>query len=129
MPKPANSPEDLLAPLPPELRATADALRAILRRKPLGLEEGIKWNAPSYTYKGDDRITFNLRGKGVVRLIFHRGVKKLAPPKTPLIDDPAGLLTWPANDRAIAEFATPAEVKAATPALAKLICAWCAAAE
>jgi hypothetical protein len=127
-PRPSPTPDSLLDPLSPNLRATADALRAILRRKALGLEEGVKWNAPSYTFNGDDRVTFNLRGKGVVRLVFHCGVKKSAPRSGRLIDDPDGLLTWAANDRAIAEFANPAEVERLAAALAKLVRAWCEAA-
>jgi uncharacterized protein YdeI (YjbR/CyaY-like superfamily) len=66
------------------------------------LEEHIKWNAPSYIFDGDDRITFNLRGVDHFLLIFHRGAKvKSSKKKGRLIDDHRGLLEWAADDRAV----------------------------
>lgn len=83
----------------------------MLEAEPL-LKEQIKWNAPSYCFPDDDRITFNLKGKGMMRLIFHCGARVRKPaPETHLIEDPAGLLEWASNDRAIASFRNLDEIR------------------
>ncbi len=90
------------------------------------LVEGVKWNAPSYAFEGDDRITCNLSAPDRVRLIFHCGVQKRATKGRVPVDD-RGLLEWAADDRGIATFRSLAEVAAAEQALGKLVREWLAA--
>lgn len=108
------------------LRAELDALRAIVVAAEPRLVEGVKWNAPSYAFAGDDRLTFNLSAKDRVRLIFHCGVKKRAAAGRVPVDD-QGLLEWAADDRGIATFRSADEVAAAKKALTQLVRAWLAA--
>jgi len=104
------------------------ALRVQIRRAAPNLEEGIKWNAPSYRMAGEDRITFNLSAKDRVRLIFHLGAKPKTRPKGRVIEFEADWLEWPAEDRAIATFASMAEIRRAKPELKRLVQGWLAAA-
>ncbi|WNQ10897.1 DUF1801 domain-containing protein [Paenibacillus aurantius] len=93
------------------------------------LTEHIKWNAPSFCWNGEDRITFNLQGKGFFRLIFHCGAKKrTAAGEGSLIEDPYGLLEWASPDRAILPFTDREDVRAKRDKLADLVTRWVEAA-
>lgn len=108
------------------LRPVLEALRVVVVSAEPRLVEGIKWNAPSYAFAGDDRITCNLSAPDRVRLIFHCGVRKRAAKgRVPVAD--RGLLEWAADDRGIATFRSLAEVEAARPALGELVREWLAA--
>lgn len=129
MPKPVADVATFLAACKHAMRKELDGLRAIVQRAAPKLIEGIKWNAPSYRLPdGDDCITFNLGAKDRVRLVFHRGAKVKdgkAAGRLLAIEHP--WLQWAATDRAIATFATPAEIAAAKSALTQLVRAWVAA--
>ncbi|MTH52255.1 DUF1801 domain-containing protein [Bacillus mangrovi] len=89
------------------------------------MTEQIKWNAPSFCYEGEDRITFNLHEKGAVRLIFHCGAKgKDRKTKAPLIEDPSGILEWKTADRAMVKFTDLNDVKAKEENLSVVIAKW-----
>jgi hypothetical protein len=108
------------------LRGELDTLRALVAAAEPRLVEGVKWNALSYAFAGDDRLTFNLSAKDRVRLIFHCGVQKRATTGRLPVDD-RGLLEWAADDRGIATFRSAAEVAAAKKALTQLVRDWLAA--
>src|SRR5690606_9032775 len=111
--KKTQTADEALAALDHPLRESIEALRAIIRAADRRLVEGVKWNAPSYSVDGHDRITFNLHAKDRVRLIFHRGARASAPSKRGrVISDAPGLLEWASDDRAIATFTTPEDVAA-----------------
>ncbi|KON88292.1 hypothetical protein AF332_16780 [Sporosarcina globispora] len=89
------------------------------------ITEHIKWNAPSFCYEGEDRITFNLHGKGFIRLVFHCGTKvKDRNTNEPLVVDPSGILEWKAADRAIMKFTDQNDVKAKEEKLREVITKW-----
>ena len=48
-----------------------DTLRKIIKRTNKEITEQIKWNAPSYAYRGEYLVTFNLRETKRVHLVFH----------------------------------------------------------
>jgi len=52
------------------LKDGIEELRAVFHSLP-GLEEKIKWNAPSYSVSGVDLFTFNFHDPSVIRLVFH----------------------------------------------------------
>ena len=76
---------------------------AILASNP-AITEHVKWNAPSFCYGGQDRVTFRLQPRGRLQLIFHRGAKVRADTAGFVFDDPSGLMAWPAPDRAVIDF-------------------------
>jgi hypothetical protein len=63
--------------------------------------EKIKWNAPSFCWNGEDRLTFKLQPKNCFQIVFHRGAKP-SRPEGVTVSDPKGLLKWAAADRAVA---------------------------
>ncbi|MHC0035331.1 DUF1801 domain-containing protein [Pseudoneobacillus sp. C159] len=85
----------------------------------------MKWNAPSFCYEGEDRITFNLHGKGFIRLVFHCGAMvKDRKTDEPLIVDTSSILEWQATDRAMMKFTDKNDVKAKEDILREVITKW-----
>lgn len=101
---PSAEVEQYLAELEHPLKDGVLRLRAAVLGADPDLTEHVKWNAPSYRYDGQDRVTFRLKPRGQLQLILHRGAKAAAEPGTVLLDDPAGLVTWLAQDRALLDF-------------------------
>lgn len=128
--KPAADVAAFLAACRHPLRAELDVLRAIVAKAEPKLVEAIKWNAPSWGLPdGDDHfVTVNLGNKATLRLVLHRGAAKgAAADAAPFVDFDATWLHWPAADRAVATFASMAELDAARPALVQLLKLWSAA--
>lgn len=110
-------------------RPTIEALRALILGVDRAVEEGIKWNSPSFRTT-EWFATVNLRTKtkagradSPVALILHLGAKKRGG-AAPEIDDPDELLEWLGADRAMLLFASAAEVRKRAPALRKVLRAW-----
>lgn len=122
---PANV-DDYLAGLDHSLKPALVRLRAIILGAEPGITEHIKWNAPSFCWNGDDRITVNVRGPGAVMLVFHRGVA-VKDASGFSFDDPAGLLKWAAPDRGTVTFASLDEVESRASDLTDLARRWMAA--
>ena len=108
------------------MRAMITPLRALALGAAPGVTEQIKWNAPSFSLGGADRITMGIEAKGGVRAILHRGVK-VQNAAGFAFDDPAGLARWPAADRGVLTFRTEAEITDRAAALADLFTRWFAA--
>jgi uncharacterized protein YdhG (YjbR/CyaY superfamily) len=53
------------------LKAEIEVVRDIIKGVHPEIQEEIKWNAPSYSYKGNYLVTFNLRAAQHVHLVFH----------------------------------------------------------
>ena len=67
--------------------------------------------------------TLHLRMKVGLGLILHMGAKVRDTPAVP-VEDPEGLLTWLARDRALITFADLEEIQARQVALVALIRQW-----
>lgn len=107
------------------LKEVIEEVRKIILSTDDKITEHIKWNAPSFCYGGEDRITFNLHEKGFFRLIFHCGAKaKYRYTNEPLIIDTSGLLEWKAVDRAMMKFTDQDDVKAKEGKLREIITKW-----
>lgn len=115
-----------LAALDHPRAAEATALCALITATCPGLRAGIKWNAPSYGWPGqDDWLTLRLHPAPAFQLILHRGAKPLAdPPARPVA--PKGLVMWKGEERGVFDFAGRqfSDVEAA---LGDLIRGWMAA--
>ena len=104
------------------LKEEIEEVRKIILSTDDKITEHIKWNAPSFCYEGEDRVTFNLHGKGFIRLVFHCGAKvKDRKTSEPLIVDTSGILEWKAADRAMMKFN---DVKAKEEKLREVIRKW-----
>jgi hypothetical protein len=98
-------------------KAEIEALRGVILGTSAKLSERIKWNAPSFYYKGDDLAAFNPRASEYAHLIllFPNGAG--LPAKNALLEGKA-------KDRREAKFHSLEDVQAKKPALQKLIKAW-----
>ena len=117
----------LIAALDHPLKKEIAAARLALLAAEEGVSEGVKWNAPSFAAKGDYFATIHLRAADELKLIFHAGAKAKGKKLKGKVADPAGLLTWLAEDRAMASLGVGAAFRANAPALAALARAWIAA--
>ncbi|GIN84229.1 hypothetical protein J6TS2_06150 [Heyndrickxia sporothermodurans] len=107
------------------LKEEIEAVRKIILSANKQINEHIKWNAPSFQFENEDRITFNLHGTGYFRLIFHCGAKnKDNIGQENLFDDTTGILEWVAGDRAIVKFTDINDVKAKEKKLSEVITKW-----
>ena len=88
------------------LKAGVVRLRAAIMGSVPGISEHVKWNAPSFCFDGVDRVTFRLHPGARLQLVFHRGVAKRTDVVAFGFDDPFGLMTWPAADRAVVDLPT-----------------------
>lgn len=53
------------------LKAEVEALRTIIKGVDKNINEEIKWKAPSFNYRGEYLVTFNLRDTKRIHLVFH----------------------------------------------------------
>jgi hypothetical protein len=101
-----------------------EEVRKIILDANVNITEHIKWNAPSFCYGNDDRITFHLRGKGYIQLIFHRGAKSKDQIREPLFMDETGLLEWITADRASIKFTDMNDIRIKKENLKKIVNRW-----
>ncbi|TDF93178.1 DUF1801 domain-containing protein [Paenibacillus piri] len=107
------------------LKKEIEEVRKIILSANEHITEHIKWNAPSFCYDNEDRVTFNLQGKGYFRLVFHCGAKiKDHAGKGTLFEDSTGLLDWVAADRAIIKLTDMSDVEAKKEKLAAVVAKW-----
>lgn len=52
-------------------KAEVQMMREMIKRVNADISEQIKWNAPSFSYKGESLVTFNLWEKQKIHLVFH----------------------------------------------------------
>ena len=123
MPVRANTVDQFMAELEHPLKAEIERLRAIILGADDGITEQIKWKAPSFCYRGDDRVTMKLHPTNQIQLIFHRGAK-VKDTADFTFEDRSGLLKWAARDRGVATFRNMSEIETNETALADLVNRW-----
>ena len=92
-------------------KAEVQAVRDIIKGVSQDITEAIKWNAPSFSYKGY-LVTFNLSAKHHVHLVFH--APEVVNIKNKLLEG-----NYPA--RRMVYFSDMKDVKAKKTALAKVV--------
>jgi hypothetical protein len=105
------------------LKEEIEKVRAIILSANQQITEHIKWNAPSFCYQGEDRVTMKLQPQDSIQLIFHRGTK-VKDSKDFVFNDSTGLLKWVAADRAIVTLREMKDVEAKRAELAKVVSEW-----
>ncbi|HEV2906592.1 MAG TPA: DUF1801 domain-containing protein [Actinomycetota bacterium] len=86
-------------PLKLEIQAVRELLKGVNRQ----ITEQIKWNAPSFGYKGEYLLTFNLRETKRVHLVWHNPA---------IVKIKSGLLEGEYPDRRMSYLSDMADVKA-----------------
>jgi hypothetical protein len=108
------------------LKEGVEQLRTAILDSNDQITEHIKWNAPSFCYKGEDRVTFRLYPEDRVQLIFHRGAKVKGDAADFAFDDHTGLLKWVAADRAVVAIRDAKDVEAKQRDLVEVVNRWVA---
>ncbi|MBB3113397.1 uncharacterized protein YdhG (YjbR/CyaY superfamily) [Paenibacillus phyllosphaerae] len=117
--------EEYLQKLEHPLKNEIEEVRRIILSIDKELSEHVKWNAPSFCFHNDDRVTFNLHGNGFFRLVLHRGAKaKESVNLKPHFEDVQGLMEWAANDRASIKFSDIRDVEAKSELLKEVVRRW-----
>jgi uncharacterized protein YdhG (YjbR/CyaY superfamily) len=93
-------------------KADVEAIREIIKGMDKNIVEEIKWKAPSFSYKGEYLVTFNLRDPNRIHLVFHNPMISKVKNK---------LLEGDYADRRMAYFAGMKDVQAKKPALEKVL--------
>jgi uncharacterized protein YdhG (YjbR/CyaY superfamily) len=104
--------DEFLENLSHPLKAEVEAVRSIIKGVNKDINEEIKWKAPSFNYKGEYLVTFNLREAKRVHLVFHN-------PKIALVK--SELLEGNFVDRRMTYFADMKDVKAKKSLLEKVL--------
>jgi uncharacterized protein YdhG (YjbR/CyaY superfamily) len=55
-------------------KAEVQMVREIIKNVNSEIAEQVKWNAPSFSYKGESLVTFNLWEKKRIHLVFHNAM-------------------------------------------------------
>ena len=104
-------------------KAEIEMLRQLILNCGPGVTEQIKWNAPSFCFRGDDRVTFRLQPRNRLQVVLHRGARA-KPAAGFSFDDPEGMIEWLSADRGIITFRDEADFTERGAAVAKLAYRW-----
>jgi uncharacterized protein YdeI (YjbR/CyaY-like superfamily) len=119
---------DFLKKLEHPLKAEIEKLREIILNSNSELTEQIKWNAPSFCFNGDDRITFKIHPPKNVQLIFHRGAKVRSDVESFSFEDLTGMIKWATKDRGVITFQNIQEIEERKHDLKVIVNKWIRAA-
>lgn len=118
-----HSVQDFLANLEHPHAAGILRLRDIILALDRRIAEEIKWNAPSFRID-DHFATFRLHPPKQIQLVLHTGAKAQSNARKFVIDDPNGLLKWPASDRCVLTLVNEVELLANEAAVRRIIQQW-----
>lgn len=115
---------DYLRDLKHPLKKEIEAVRLIMLGVNPAIDEGIKWNVPSFRTEKEWFATFNVRAKDSIQLIFHLGAKTRSDQKAFKLADPDGLVKWLGKDRAMVTLGAGRDIPANRKALEAIVRAW-----
>ncbi len=104
--------DEFLENLSHPLKAEVEAVRSIIKGVNKDINEEIKWKAPSFNFKGEYLVTFNLRDEKHIHLVFHN-------PQISKVQ--SKLLEGNYADRRMAYFVDMKDIKAKKPMLEKAL--------
>ena len=104
--------DEFMARLDHPFKAEVQLIRELIRNVNPDITEQIKWNAPSFSYKGESLVTFNLWEKKRIHLVFHN----------PMISKvKSQLLEGDYDHRRMAYFVDQSDIQAKGPTLEKAL--------
>ncbi len=118
--------EEFFADQPKDKLDQVNALRSVILNSEPALVEGIKWNAPNYTFNGEDRMTFSLFNKqNKVKLVIHMGsTRKENKSGKPVLVEDEGIVEWNSDIRGTISFDNMTDIKEKLPSLRKVLKRW-----
>jgi uncharacterized protein YdhG (YjbR/CyaY superfamily) len=66
--------DEFMEKLDHPFKAEVQMMREMIKSVNEDITEQIKWNAPSFSYKGESLVTFNLWEKKKIHLVFHNSM-------------------------------------------------------
>lgn len=93
-------------------KAEVEMMRGMIKNVNKDITEQIKWNAPSFSYKGEYLVTFNLWEKKKIHLVFHNPMISRVQSK---------LLEGDYDQRRMAYFADKKDIEEKKAALEKVL--------
>ncbi|QYO66527.1 DUF1801 domain-containing protein [Leptolyngbya sp. 7M] len=118
-----NLVSELISGLEHPFKSEIDEMRHLILGLDTLVTEKIKWNAPSFCWNGEDRITFKLQPRNCFQIVFHRGANPSGQGSV-TVSDPKGLLKWAAADRAVATIPDAAYFQEHKQALLDISLSW-----
>jgi hypothetical protein len=115
--------EKVLAAAAHPLRTEIDLVREWTRDAVADVEEGVKWNAPSFRTQ-EWFATIHLRTTVQVQVVLHLGAKAAGVVRKAAIPDPEGLLKWLGEDRAMASLGSGTMLRGRRAAWQRIVAAW-----
>jgi uncharacterized protein YdhG (YjbR/CyaY superfamily) len=107
--------DDFMNKLKHPLQAEVQMVRDIIKNVNKEITEQIKWNAPTFSYRGEYLVTFNLWEKKKIHLVFHNPMISKVKSK---------LLEGDYDHRRMAYFANENDIKAKKSELQKALKDW-----
>lgn len=104
--------DEFMEKLDHPFKAEVQMVREIIKNVNPDITEQIKWNAPSFSYKGDSLVTFNLWEKKRVHLVVHNPLVSKVKSK---------LLEGDYDHRRMAYFADQSDIQAKRQTLEKAL--------
>ena len=116
---------DFLNNLEHPLKKEIEEVRKIILSTNESLLNILKWNAPSFCFNNEDRVTFNLQGKGFFTACFSLRCKgKRSCREGNAFEDTTGLLDWVTTDRAMIKITDMSDVESKKEKLAEVVAKW-----
>lgn len=110
--KRANEVDEFMSKLSHPFKAEVQMIREIIKNVNKEITEQIKWNAPSFSFRGEYLVTFNLRAQECIHLVFHN----------PMISQvESTLLEGEYADRRMAYFADASDIQSKQKILEKAL--------
>jgi len=104
--------DEFMQALDHPFKAEVQVIRDIIKGVDKDIAEEVKWKAPSFNYKGEYLVTFNLHDSNRIHLVFHN----------PMISKvKSELLEGDYADRRMVYFADRKDIRAKRPALEKVL--------
>lgn len=104
--------DEFMEKLDHPFKAEVQMMREIIKNVNEDITEQIKWNAPSFSYKGEYLVTFNLWEKERIHLVFHNSMISSVKSK---------LLEGDYDHRRMAYFADKKDIEEKKAALEKVL--------
>lgn len=108
----ANQVDEFMDKLNHPFKKEVQFVRDIIKGINKNITEEIKWKAPSFSYRGEYLVTFNLREEKRIHLVFHNPM--IAQVKSKLLEGNY-------RDRRMAYFADMKDIKAKRSSLEKAL--------
>jgi hypothetical protein len=116
--------DEYLTALQHSRKSDIELIRSAILNSDPELWETVKWNAPNFVFRGEDRVTFRLQPGDRVDLVLHRGARKRDYVDAFTFVDTSGLIQWATPDRGVISIPVGADLDQLLHVVLPVINAW-----